>query len=131
MKHLIYTFLIILLGSSVVIGCKKDEKDFSPSVPYSVVFNDSIYHNGDSLYGCVTINQDSMVAGTMIKKIDCRLDNIVIGSVENQMECPFGVRLMNKPIGDHTFSIIIKCESPDCDETFWRYDFVKHITIKP
>ena len=121
----------MLFASSVIVGCKEDEIVFTPSVPYRVVLNDSVYHNGDSLYGRVFVLQDSMVTGTVVKKIDCRLGNIVIGTVENQMECPFGVRLVNKPIGDHTFSVIIKCEAPDCDETFWRNDFVKLITIKP
>lgn len=122
------TLLLIVCGI-VLTACKEDEVEFSPSVPYKIELNDSIFHNGDSLYGCVTIDQQKMVAGTDIKKIDCRLGNIVIGTTKNKMDCPFGVRLKDKPAGKHTFSVIIKCESPDCDETFWRHD-LKMITIK-
>ena len=130
MKKAIIT-LFFILSACVLSSCKKNEPVFSPSVPFRVEFNDTAYHNGDSLFGRVIIIKDSMVAGTAVKKIDCRLGNRVIGTVENQLECPFGVRLENKPTGQHTFSVIIKCETPDCDETFWRNDFVKLITIKP
>ena len=112
----------------VIASCQKD-LEISPYVPFTVELNDSVYHNGDSLYGRVVIDQLKMVSGTEIKKIDCRLGNIVIGTTEGKMECPFGVRLKAKPIGEHTFSVIIKCESPDCDETFWRDD-TKKIIIK-
>lgn len=120
----VFNFLFSLLVCGVAFtACNEDDLEVSPSVPYSIEFNDSIFHNGDSLYGRVVINQQKMVAGTDIKKIDCRLGNIVIGTTENKMECPFGVRLKDKPAGTHTFSVIIKCEAPDCDETYWRYDY--------
>lgn len=129
MRKVFCFFFTLFLCGLVFTACKDDDLEISPSVPYSIELNDSIFHNGDSLYGRVVINQQKMVAGTSIKKIDCRLGNIVIGTTKGKMECPFGVRLKDKPIGTHTFSVIIKCESPDCDETFWRYDF-KMITIK-
>lgn len=131
MKRLFYLIIAVLFTALVISSCKKDEVTFSPSVPFKVEFNKAIteYQNGDSLYGNVTIKEDSLVKGMQIKKIDCRLGNIVIGTVENKMVCPFGVRLKDKPVGTHTFSVIIKCEAPDCDETFWRHDF-KTITIK-
>lgn len=129
MRRVIYFLFLLLVSGIVLTACNKDDLEISPSVPYSIEFNDSIFHNGDSLYGRVVIDQQKMVAGTDIKKIDCRLGNIVIGTVENKLVCPFGVRLKDKPAGTHTFSVIIKCEAPDCDETFWRYDF-KMITIK-
>lgn len=130
MKKSFYLFFL-LLCAICFIGCNSDDDEvkLSPTVPYSVEFNDSIYHNGDSLFGRVVINQGKMAAGTEIRKIDCRLGNVVIGTVENKMICPFGVRLKDKPIGTHTFSVIIKCESPGCEETFWRYD-LKRVIIK-
>lgn len=129
MRKITYFLFSLLVCGIVFTACNKDELEVSPAVPCSIVLNDSIFHNGDSLCGRVVINQQKMIAGTDIKKIDCRLGNIVIGTTENKMECPFGVRLKDKPAGKHTFSVIIKCEAPDCDETFWRYDF-KMITIK-
>lgn len=130
MKH-VTILLSVILGSILLIACQKDNEDYSPAVAYRIEgLNDSItYHNGDSLFGRIVIIEDSLIAGTEIKKIDCRLGNIVIGNVENARVCPFGVRLKDKPVGTHTFSVIIKCEAPDCDETFWRYDF-KMINIK-
>lgn len=125
------SFLLVLLSSIIcfmVSSCKEDEIEVSPEVPYTIDINGVEFENGDSLYGKVIINQEEMVVGTEIKKIDCRLGNIVIGTTENQMECPFGVRLKDKPVGTHTFSVIIKCVSPDCDETYWRTDS-KFITI--
>ncbi len=113
----------------ILFSCNEDEVIFSPAVSHRIELNDSIYHNGDSLYGRVIVIEDSLTAGMDVKKIDCRLGNIVIGTVENQLVCPFGVRLKDKPIGTHTFSVIIKCEAPECDETFWRYDY-RIITIK-
>lgn len=120
---------LMLLG--ILSGCE-DNKDFSPPVSYEIEFNDSLlqYHNGDSLYGHVTIIEDSLITGTEIKKIDCRLGNIVIGTVKNEMVCPFGVRLKDKPVGQHTFSVIIKYEVPGYDETFLRANFTELITIK-
>jgi len=130
MKKLVYTLFTFLVCCVVFSGCKEDEDvEFSPSVPYRIVINDSIFHNGDSLYGRVIVIEDSLVSGMNVKKIDCRLGNIVIGAVNNKMVCPFGVRLKDKPAGTHTFSVIIKCEAPDCEETYWRYD-LKMITIK-
>lgn len=131
MKSFFYFPLAVFFTALVISSCKKDEVAFSPYVPFKVEFNkvSTEYQNGDSLYGNVTIKEDSLVKGMQIKKIDCRLGNIVIGTVENKMVCPFGVRLKDKPVGTHTFSVIIKCEAPDCDETFWRHDF-KTIRIK-
>ena len=126
MKKIVYSLLLAIM--IVIASCQKD-LEISPYVPFTVELNDSVYHNGDSLYGRVVIDQLKMVSGTEIKKIDCRLGNIVIGTTEGKMECPFGVRLKDKLIGEHTFSVIIKCESPDCDETFWRDD-TKKIIIK-
>lgn len=124
MRH--FTKLIyVILSCILFIACQKETYDYSPAVDYRIEgLNQSLtYQNGDSLYGRIVINEDSLIAGTAIKKIDCRLGNIVIGTTENAMVCPFGVRLKDKPIGTHTFSVIIKCEAPACDETFWRYDF--------
>lgn len=121
--------LFALIGNMFVTGCKENEVVLSPSVPYQIELNNSTYQNGDSLYGRVIVLQESLVPGMDIKKIDCRLGNIVIGTVENEMECPFGVRLKDKPSGTHTFSVIFKCEAPDCEETYWRYD-LNMITIK-
>ena len=129
MRKNVLAILLSIISSIAFISCKEDEVVLSPSVPYRMEFNDSIYHNGDSLFGRVVVIRDSLIVGMDVKKIDCRLGNIVIGTVENKMECPFGVRLKDKPAGTHTFSVIIKCEAPDCDETIWRYDF-KMITIK-
>lgn len=121
----------MILGYFIFTACQNNNDDYSPPVAYRIEgLNDSItYHNGDSLFGRIVIIEDSLIAGTEIKKIDCRLGNIVIGTVENAKICPFGVRLKDKPAGIHTFSVIIKSEVPDCDETFWRYDF-KMINIK-
>ena len=113
----------------ILFSCNEDEVIFSPAVSHRIELNDSIYHNGDSLYGRVIVIEYSLTAGLAVKILDCRLGNIVIGTVENQLVCPFGVRLKDKPIGTHTFSVIIKCEAPECDETFWRYDY-RIITIK-
>lgn len=129
MRKILFLIQWLCLTMVLFTACKKDELDLSPSVPYDIKINKKTFHNGDSLYGRVVIDEKKMVTGTKIKKIDCRLGNIVIGTSENEMNCPFGVRLKDKPIGTHTFSVIIKCESPDCDETFWRYD-LDMITIK-
>lgn len=129
MKKLLYALLCAAIGSIALQSCKSDDIELSPSVPYRIEINGTEFQNGDSLYGRIIILTDSLIPGTAIKKIDCRLGNIVIGTVKNEMVCPFGVRLIDKPIGTHTFSVIIKCEAPDCDETFWRYDF-ETITIK-
>lgn len=125
MKYIAKLLFCVVLASTLFVGCQKDNDDYSPAVACRIEgLNDSIvYHNGDSLFGRIVIIEDSLITGTTIKKIDCRLGNIVIGTVENAMVCPFGVRLKDKPIGTHTFSIIIKCKAPDCDETYWRYDF--------
>lgn len=131
MKYVAKLLCFMILGGSIFTACQKANDDYSPAVAYRIEgLNDSItYHNGDSLYGRIVIIEDSLIAGTEIKKIDCRLGNIVIGTVENAKICPFGVRLKDKPAGTHTFSVIIKSEAPGCDETFWRYDF-KMISIK-
>ena len=121
--------LCVAANSIVISSCKSDDVEFSPSVPYSIEINGTEFQNGDSLYGRVIIDTESMIQGTSIEKIDCRLGNIVIGTVKNSMVCPFGVRLVNKPIGMHTLSVIIKCESPGYDKTFWRYD-LETINIK-
>ena len=118
-----------LFLSGIILGCSNDDINPSPEVPFDMEFNASEYSNGDSLYGKVIIDEANMTVGTKIKKIDCRLGNIVIGTVEDKMVCPFGVRLKDKPQGIHTFSVIIKCETPEFDETFWRYDY-KNVTIK-
>lgn len=111
------------------INCKNDDIEISPSVPFKIEINGTDFRNGDNLYGRVIIDMKSIIPGTEVKKIDCRLGNIVIGTVENEMICPFGVILQDKPIGKHVFSIIIKCESPGYDETFWRHD-LEIINIK-
>ncbi len=129
MKCLFNFLLSLIICNILCLSCKKDDFNPSPSVPFNIVCNDSILHNGDSLYGRVVVNKNKMINGTVIKKIDCRLGNIVIGTSEDKFECPFGVRLKDKPIGKHTFSVIIKCEVPNYDETFWRHDY-KMITIK-
>lgn len=125
MKHLIKWLTSTILCCIVFTACQNDNNDYSPAVSYRIEgLNESLtYHNGDSLYGRIVINEDSLITGTAIKKIDCRLGNIVIGTIENDIACPFGVRLKDKPIGTHTLSVIIKCEVPDFDETYWRYDF--------
>lgn len=127
MKKNIFIFLIVCVA--IFVSCSENSVKISPKVPYRIELNDSVYHIGDSLYGRVVIIEDSLVAGTKIEKIDCRLANIVIGNVENEKICPFGIRLVDTPVGVHTFSVIIKCKAPDCDETYWRYDS-KIITIK-
>lgn len=124
--------LLFIVGATFALltGCDKDDEiKVSPDVPFTYVLNQTEYQNGDSLYGKVIINTKEMVAGTKIEKIDCRLGNIVIGTTENEMECPFGIRLADKPTGTHILSIIIKCQSPDCDLTYWRHD-IKNINIK-
>lgn len=125
MKYIAKFLLCAVLASIVFISCQNDDYNYSPAVAYRIEgLNSPIeYHNGDSLYGRIVVIKDSLIAGMQIKKIDCRLGNKVIGTVENTLVCPFGVRLKDKPIGTHTLSVIIKCEAPDCDETFWRYDF--------
>lgn len=124
------TFLFLICISVILLaGCKEDELEVSPAVPFTIELNQTEYHLGDSLYGKVVINTSELTSGTTIEKIDCRLGNIVIGTTVNQMSCPFGVRLKDKPIGTHTFSVIIKCQSPNCDLTFWRTDY-KMIEIK-
>lgn len=128
MRKKIYLWLFVFMSGIAMFGCS-EEVQFSPAVPYRIELNDSVFHIGDSLHGRIVVIEDSLVSGMKVKKIDCRLGNIVIGSVKNAMICPFGVRLLDKPIGTHTFSVIIKCEAPGCDDTFWRYDY-KMITIK-
>ena len=141
MKKIIIVLLCVALGSALLCGCKGKEINACPDVPFSVEFNkidfdnnDTIYGcttyaNGDSLYGRVIIGLDSISYNTIIDKIDCRLGNIVIGSSEDSRICSFGVRLKDKPIGVHTFSIIVKCEAPGYDLTFLRYD-LETINIK-
>lgn len=121
--------MLTVICSISFTGCSEDEPQFSPAVPYSIELNDSVFHMGDSLFGRIIVIEDSLLPGMKVKKIDCRLANKVIGSVENAKVCPFGVRLTETPIGIHTFSVIIKCEAPDCDETYWRYDY-KMIIVK-
>lgn len=129
MKRIVYILIITAISCICFTGCSEDEPEFSPAVPYRIELNDSVYHVGDSLFGRIVVIEDSLISGMDVKKIDCRLANKVIGSVDNAKVCPFGVRLTDTPVGVHTFSVIIKCEAPDCDETYWRYDF-KMITIK-
>ncbi|MCD8295976.1 MAG: hypothetical protein LUC88_00220 [Prevotella sp.] len=124
------TIKVYIIGFIILfafVACDEDV-DIVPSVPYSIELNDSVYHNGDSLYGRVIINTESMPSGTNIKKIDCRLRNIVIGSEVNTYVCPFGVKLEDMPIGIHTLSVIVKCKAPGYDLTYWRYD-LKMINI--
>lgn len=131
MKLFIKILFSVSIAGMLFVGCKKDNDSYSPAVSYQIegVSASTEYHNGDLLSGRVVILEESLIPGTEIKKIDCRLGNIVIGSVENSMVCPFGVVLHDKPAGIHILSVIIKCESPDCDETYWRYD-LKMINIK-
>ena len=140
MKKILY-FLAALLVCSLS-SCQK-ELECTPFVPFDVYLNNTVfhavcvdnevivkdvelnnlvYHNGDSLYGKIVIDKNEMTPGTNVQKIDCRLGNIVIGTNENQFECPFGVRLSDKPIGVHKLSVIIKCKAPDYDQTYWRLD---------
>lgn len=126
-KTFLYAF--ISLCFTFLISCSEDEIKVSPYVPFTVSINGVEFENGDSLYGQVLIDEADLEEGTEIKKIDCRLGNIVIGTTTNELVCPFGIRLKDKPVGEHTFSVIIKCQSPDCDETYWRTDS-KTITIK-
>ena len=121
--------MLTIICSIYFTGCSEDKLEFSPAVPYRIELNDSVFHVGDSLFGRIVVIGDSLLPEMNVKKIDCRLANKVIGSVDNAKVCPFGVRLADTPIGVHTFSVIIKCEAPDCDETYWRYDY-KMITIK-
>ena len=113
----------------LISSCKNNEIEESPAIPYKIELNGTEFHNGDSLFGRVIIDEKSLIQGTVIEKIDCRLGNIVIGTVANDRVCPFGTRLIDKPIGIHTLSLIIKCKTPGYDETFWRYD-LKTINIK-
>lgn len=129
MNRMIYALMLAIICSISFWGCSEDEMKFSPAVPYSIELNDSVFCVGDSLFGRIVVIEDSLSVGMRVKKIDCRLANKVIGSVDNAKVCPFGVRLTETPIGIHTFSVIIKCEAPNCDETYWRYDY-KMITIK-
>ena len=121
-KHYFSTLLLAAASSLAFIGCKGDDPVFCPSVQYNVELNKTVLRNGDSLYGRVVVLQESLIEGMEINKIDCRLGNIVIGTTTNEMECPFGVKLKDKPAGTHIFSVIIKCNAPDYDETFLRYD---------
>lgn len=123
-KKLCFLFLCFIGFAA----CNEDVK-FSPTIPYSLEVNSYTLQNGDSLYGVVTIEPDSLISGTEVKKIDCRLGNIVIGTVENQLVCPFGMRIEDKPIGVHTLSVIIKYQVPEFDETYLRTD-LDIITIK-
>ena len=123
MKISYYFILLLLLGSIALVSCEKDDLDFCPAVYYTVEGLENSYQNGDTLSGRVVVIADSLISGMNVKKIDCRLGNIVIGTVENELVCPFWVKLVDKPIGTHTFSVIIKCEAPGYDETYWRYDF--------
>ena len=129
MKRIVYVIMLTIISGLYFTGCSEEDLEFSPAVPYRIEINDSTFHMGDSLYGRIVVIEDSLLPGMDIKKIDCRLANRVIGSVDNAKVCPFGVRLTETPIGVHTFSVIIKCEAPNCDETYWRYDY-KMITIK-
>ena len=126
--YMIMTLLAIMMAT-MFSACSKDDVVFSPEVPYNIELSNSEYCNGDSLYGKIVIKTTEMVSGTQIKKIDCRLGNIVIGTTTNKTECPFGIRLKDKPLGYHIFSVIIKCESPDCDETYWRHDYKDLVKI--
>ena len=128
MKKFIYVAAFFSVWLLALAGCKNDELTPAPEVPYTIELNKTVFHNGDSLYGRVIVNENELAEGMKIKKIDCRLGNIVIGTTKNAMVCPFGVRLEDKPIGEHTFSVIFKCDASDCDETYWRYD-IKMITI--
>lgn len=111
------------MGSIAFVGCKEDDLELCPAVPYTIEGLEASYQNGDSLSGRIVVIADSLISGMDVKKIDCRLGNIVIGTVENKLVCPFGVKLVDKPKGTHTFSVIIKCEAPGYDETYWRYDY--------
>lgn len=126
--YLIMTLLAIMMAT-MFSACSNDDVEFSPEVPFDIEIQDTQYCNGDSLFGKIVIKTTEMVAGTEIKKIDCRLGNIVIGTTNGKTECPFGVRLKDKPLGYHTFSVIIKCKSPDYDETYWRHDYKNFIKI--
>lgn len=110
---------LILLS---VFGCSQDEPKFMPTIPLDIDLNQTQYQNGDSLYGKVTLDLGQAVSGIKIEKIDCRLGNIVIGESKNSPICRFGVRLEDKPIGKHVFSVIVKCDAPDYDLTYLRYD---------
>lgn len=129
MKIITTALLLAFSLSATFISCTEDEGELSPAVPHRIELNDTVFHNGDSLHGRIVVVEDSLVSGMKVSKIDCRLGNIVIGTAKNAMTCPFGVRLTGKPAGKHVFSVIIKCEAPGCEETFWRYDY-KLITIK-
>lgn len=128
-KELLTLIIPLSVLAMIIVACSKDELEVSPSVPYNIELNKNIFCNGDSLFGKIVINDNNMVPGTQVKKIDCRLGNIVIGTTEGQFECPFGLRLKDKPLGFHVFSVIIKCQSPDCDETFWRDDYSTIVEI--
>lgn len=119
-KILLLSLSIMLL---LVFSCKKDEPKFVPSIPLDIDLNQEYYQNGDSLFGKVSLDLSKAAPGTDIQKIDCRLSNIVIGESKNSTTCKFGVLLKDKPAGKHKLSIIIKCEAPDYDLTYLRYDF--------
>ncbi len=121
MKKIIFISLSLIL--LFVFGCKQDEPKFMPAIPLDIDFNQTQYQNGDSLYGNVTLDLSQAVSGIKIEKIDCRLGNIVIGESKNTTTCKFGVRLEDKPIGKHIFSVIVKCDAPDYDQTYLRYDY--------
>lgn len=115
----------IVLG---VLGCD-NEVSFSPPIQFQLNLNDNEFQNGDILSGKVVILTESLISGTEIMKIDCRLDNIVIGTVVDQIECPFEVKLKDKPIGTHTMSVIIKYQVPGYDLTYLREDY-ENVIIK-
>ena len=128
--YMIMTLFAIMMAT-MFSACSKDDVVFSPEVPYNIELSNSEYCNGDSLYGKIVIKTTEMVSGTQIKKIDCRLGNIVIGTTTNKTENDNKVveNKKDKPLGYHIFSVIIKCESPDCDETYWRHDYKNLVKI--
>ncbi len=128
MKKTLLAFATIAIMSLTFFGCKNDKYTPTPEVPYEIELNNVIFHNGDSLFGKIVVKGNELANGLKVRKIDCRLGNIVIGTVKDELVCPFGIRLKDKPLGEHTISVIFKCEAPKCDETFWRYD-IKMITI--
>lgn len=130
MRSIVFLLLVTFITCLIFDGCKEDEElETSPSVPHRIELNDTVYHIGDSLSGRIVVLEDSLIAGTVIKKIECRFANKLIGTVENIGICPFGVRLVSTPVGIHTLSVIIKCEAPGYEEALWRYDY-KMIIIK-
>ncbi|MDE5560652.1 MAG: hypothetical protein K2J00_02430 [Bacteroidaceae bacterium] len=128
MKESFFVLMSFVACGMVLVGCSAALEP-TPEVPYTLEFNETDYYVGDTLFGRIVVQEDQLAVGTKVKKIDCRLANIVIGNVENGMVCPFGMRLKDTPVGTHTFSVIIKCEAPGCAETYRRYDY-KMINIK-